>query len=325
MKDKVLSFLIEQSDYISGEEISQNLGVTRACIWKAVKKLQDEGYVIESSTRKGYKLIERPNVITSLEVREIISSKIFGKHIEYFNAVNSTNEKAKELATNGAVEGTVILADKQVSGKGRLGRGWSSPSKTGIWMSVILKPCILPQSASQITLIAGLCMCEAIQAVTGLEAKIKWPNDIVVNGKKVCGILTEMSAEIERINYIVLGIGVNVNQKAFPEYLPYATSLMIEGKKEYQRKYIIKDFLERFEKAYAAFCETENLVAILERYERNCITLGKSVKIIEQKGEYIAQAIGITSDGSLQIVTQEGEERTVVSGEVSVRGLYGYI
>lgn len=325
MKDKVLAFLKEQEEYRSGEEISQKLGVTRAAIWKAIKKLQADGYEIESSTKKGYKLLSSPNVITPSEIKHNLCTEVLGQDIYYKEEIDSTNNQAKVLAREGAKEGHLVIAEHQSQGKGRLGRSWQSPSGTGIWMSLILRPHILPRDASQLTLIAGLSMCEVIQEVTGLEARIKWPNDIVVNGKKVCGILTEMSAEMESINYIILGIGVNVNMAYFPEELPYASSLAIEGKKEYSRKAIIKAFLEKFEIDYKAYKKQPDLTPIMERYEKNCITLNRKVKLLVSNEEVIAKATGISNEGELLVTLEDGTMKVVSSGEVSVRGLYDYI
>ena len=325
MKDKVLAFLKEQEEYRSGEEISQKLGVTRAAIWKAIKKLQADGYEIESSTKKGYKLLSSPNVITPSEIKHNLCTEVLGQDIYYKGEIDSTNNQAKVLAREGAKEGHLIIAEHQSQGKGRLGRSWQSPAGTGIWMSLILRPHILPKYASQLTLIAGLSMCEVIQEITGLEAKIKWPNDIVVNGKKVCGILTEMSAEMESINYIILGIGVNVNMAYFPEELPYASSLAIEGKKEYSRKAIIKAFLEKFEIDYKVYKKQPDLTPIMERYEKNCITLNRRVKLLVSHEEVIAKATGISNEGELLVTLEDGTMKVVSSGEVSVRGLYDYV
>lgn len=325
MKEEVLGYLKEQADYVSGEQISKNLGVTRASIWKIINKLKEEGYTIESSTKKGYKLIETPNIITKEEVLSVMTTQSLGRDIRYFNEIDSTNEEAKRLARLGELEGVTVIADKQTAGKGRLGRVWDSPSGTNIFMSILLRPQIKPDKASQVTLIVGLAMCEVIREVTNLEAQIKWPNDIVVNGKKVCGILTEMSAEIDAINYIVVGIGVNVNHTDFPGNLPYATSLKIEGQREYQRRDIIKAFFEKFEPYYMAYKKSPTLEMILPTYKRYCITLADKVKIIDSIKEYIATPLDVTSDGSLVIRTEDGEEKTICSGEVSVRGIYGYI
>ena len=325
MKDEVLAFLKQEEAYCSGEEISQKLGVTRAAVWKAIKKLQEEGYEITSSTKKGYKLIHRPNIITSGEIKDHLKTKRLGQVIEYRNEVDSTNNLAKELAAKGASEGTLVVADKQTSGKGRLGRNWESPAGTGIWMSLILRPNVLPQYASQLTLVAGLGVCEAVKKSTGLDAKIKWPNDIVVNGKKVCGILTEMSAEMDRVNYVVVGIGINANMEDFPEELPYASSLKLEGQKECIRREIIQYFLEIFEVDYDNYKSKMNLQPVKDRYEENCITLHKKVKLINKENEWIAEAVGITNLGALVVRYEDGKEEEVMSGEVSVRGLYGYI
>ena len=325
MKDQVLAFLKEQEEYRSGEEISQKIGVTRAAIWKAIKKLQADGYEIESSTKKGYKLLTTPNVITPSEIKHNLCTDILGQDVFFKEELDSTNNQAKILAREGAKEGMLVIAERQSQGKGRLGRNWESPAGTGIWMSLVLRPSILPRYASQLTLIAGLSMCEVIQEVTGLEAKIKWPNDIVVNGKKVCGILTEMSAEMEGVNYIILGIGVNVNSVSFPEELPYASSLAREGQKEYSRRAIIKDFLEKFEADYKAYKKHPDLEAIRERYEKNCITLRRKVKLLMSNEEIIAEATGISAEGELLVTLEDGTSRSIASGEVSVRGLYDYI
>lgn len=325
MKEEILGYLKEQKDFRSGEEISKKLGVTRAAVWKAIKKLQADGYRITSSTKKGYKLIESPNLVTPHEISEILNTKVLGKKIYYFEEVGSTNNEAKALCREWPEEGTLVIAEKQSGGKGRLGRTWESPSKTGIWMSLVLCPEIMPQYASQITLVAGLGMCEAIKDITGLEAKIKWPNDIVVNGKKICGILTEMSAQVEAIDYIVVGIGVNVNMTSFPEELPYASSLALEGGKSYSRREIVARFLQIFEKDYEAYKQNPDLEAIIGRYEANCITLHQMVKIISRNEEMIAKAEKINKDGTLVIKMTDGTVKQISSGEVSVRGLYGYI
>lgn len=324
MKEEILGYLKEQKDFRSGEEISKKLGVTRAAVWKAIKKLQADGYRITSSTKKGYKLIESPNLVTPHEISEILNTKVLGKKIYYFEEVGSTNNEAKALCREWPEEGTLVIAEKQSGGKGRLGRTWESPSKTGIWMSLVLCPEIMPQYASQITLIAGLGMCEAIKDITGLEAKIKWPNDIVVNGKKICGILTEMSAQVEAIDYIVVGIGVNVNMTSFPEELPYASSLALEGGKSYSRREIVARFLQIFEKDYEAYKQKPDLEGIIGRYEANCITLHQMVKIISRNEEMIAKAEKINKDGTLVIKMTDGTVKQISSGEVSVRGLYGY-
>ncbi len=325
MKDKILDLLKQNQSYVSGEQISNKIGVTRAAIWKGIKKLQEEGYIIESKTKIGYKLIEEPDVVTTSVLKPLLKNNKLVQEIYYKDELDSTNEFAKSLAREGALEGTIVIADTQTSGKGRLGRTWVSPPKTGIWLSLILRPEIKPQHAGQLTLLSGLCMCEAIHNITGMNSYIKWPNDVVVNGKKVCGILTEMNAEIERVNHVVLGIGVNVNQNEFNEDLPYATSLSIEGQTNYKRSIIVKEFIDIFEKAYEAYKVSESLAEFLPRYENKCITLGKEVKIIEGGREIIAQAINVEENGNLIVMLSDGSKKQIYAGEVSVRGLFGYI
>ena len=325
MKDQVLAFLKEQEKYRSGEEISQKMGVTRAAVWKVIKKLQAEGYEIESSTKKGYKLLTAPNIITPSEIKHELQTEALGQVIWYKEEVDSTNSQAKILARQGAEEGLLVIAERQTQGKGRLGRSWESSAGTGICMSLVLRPNILPRYASQLTLLVGLSMCEVIQEVTGLDAQIKWPNDIVVHGKKVCGILAEMSAEMEGVNYIVMGIGVNVNNGYFPETLPHASSLAIESKREYPRKTIIKRFLENFERDYKIYKEHNDLTKIMTRYKKNCITLHRTVKLLIGDEIIFAEATDISDEGELIVTLQDGTLKVVTSGEVSVRGVYDYI
>ncbi|MHC1748991.1 MAG: biotin--[acetyl-CoA-carboxylase] ligase [Cellulosilyticaceae bacterium] len=325
LKEEVLSYLKTQESFASGEEISKVLGVTRASVWKNIKKLQEEGYQIQASTNKGYRLVESPNIITKEELLSTLKDSTMGQSIEYYNEIESTNERAKAWAREGAVEGSLVIADSQTMGKGRLGRNWVSPSGTGIWMSLILRPDLPPTKTYQLTLLAGIAMCEAIKKHTALEAGIKWPNDIVIEGKKVCGILTEMSAEVQCIHYVVVGIGVNVNTKKLDESIPHATSLALIGNQEYSRKEIIKSFLEEFEKIYSMYHAKPSLELFLPTYKKLCITLGKQVTIIDRKEQYIALAKDINANGELVVQLEDGTLQTVLSGEVSVRGLYGYI
>lgn len=325
MKEEILLLLKNTEGFISGEEISKKFGVTRASIWKIINQLKEQGYAIESSTRKGYRLLTTPDVITKEELKSIINTKVIGKHIEYYDEVDSTNNEAKKLARNGAEDGTLVIANCQTKGKGRLGRSWLSPKDTGIWMSAILTPNIMPSQVSCMTLIAGLDMCKAIKKITGLNASIKWPNDIIIGSKKVCGILTEMSAEMQRINYIVVGIGVNVNTAGFDKSISHATSLMIEGQKKYERRMIIKEFVEKFDRSYTLYNKECSFAPFLDIYKENCMTLNKEVKIITNGDEYIAYAKDILADGSLLVETKTKEEKVIVAGEVSVRGIQGYI
>ncbi|KAE9636214.1 MAG: BirA family transcriptional regulator [Epulopiscium sp.] len=326
MKSKILQLLKDSDGYVSGEEISKVLGVSRTAIWKVISHLKEEGYVIESVTKKGYLLQETPDLLTEDEILYHLKTKWLGRKIVHYHQIDSTNKEAKKLAASGEKEGTIVISEEQLAGRGRLGRTWISPAGTGIWMSVILRPSIAPTDASKITLLAGLAVCEGIKEATGLPVQIKWPNDLVLHNKKICGILTEMSAEMEKINYIILGIGINVNTDSFPEDLKNtATSLKIEGEKEYDRKEIVKAILMYLEQYYELYMKNQDMEDLLEKYKNHCLTLGKEVKIIHRNEEFIGKAVDLSKEGELMVEKQDGQVITVFSGEVSVRGLYGYI
>lgn len=254
-----------------------------------------------------------------------MSDLIIGKERRYYKEVDSTNTKAKEWAREGAKDGSLVLADRQTSGKGRNGRIWDSPPGVGIWMSTILRPSLNPQDVPQLSLIAGVAICKAIQQCTGLDAKIKWPNDVVVEGKKVCGILCEMQVIQERVKYAIVGIGINVNTEIFPQDLPHASSLYLLSGKKQDREEMITCLCQYFDSYYKSYEETACLTFLMEEYKSNCITLNNKVKILDNKESYEAYASDISQEGHLILRLPDGSKKEVFAGEVSVRGLYGYI
>lgn len=318
MKNKILDILQSAGNYISGERISRELNISRAAVWKHIKSLKDSGYGIESVTNKGYRLIDSPDILTEYTIKNGLNTKFIGQNIFVYSETDSTNNRAKE--EHSAPDGSLFIAEIQNHGKGRLGRGWEAPSGVGIWMSLLLKPQLRPADVAQITLIAGLAVCRGL----GHNAKIKWPNDIVIGSKKVCGILAEMSAEINMVNYVVCGIGINVNIPAFDgELSKKATSLLIETGEKHNRAQIVQGVLTEFETLYTDFLEN-GLKNILSEYKKLCVTLNREVQVIYNNETLIARAADIAPDGSL-IIEKDGERITVSSGEVSVRGIYGYI
>lgn len=326
MKEKILQLLNDADNYISGEQISNKLGVSRTAIWKVINSLREQGYKIESVTRKGYKLISSPDILGEEEIHYNLNTKLIGQKIITFDQLGSTNQEAKKVALEGMEEGTIIIADEQIAGKGRRGRNWVSPPGTGIWMSIILRPDTQPQNASMLTLIAGLAVCKVIHQITSMKALIKWPNDIVINGKKICGILTEMNSEIDFINFVVIGIGINVNIPEFPPELDnIATSLMLEGNKKYKRKTLVKKILEEFEVCYNKYLQTEDLQGIIDDYNSYCVNIGREVRVISKSEEITGRVKCVTPKGELIISTSNGDDILVTSGEVSVRGIYGYV
>lgn len=326
MKEEILRLLRGADGYISGQELCNRFGVSRTAVWKAINQLKEAGYEIEAQQNKGYRLKAAPDLMTEAEIKSLLHTDWVAKEVLYFDTIDSTNTKAQELAEKGYPSGTLVVADKQESGKGRRGRSWVSPSGTGIFMTLMIKPDINPNNASMLTLVAALAVAKAITSVTGEEAMIKWPNDIVVNGKKVCGILTEMNAQFDYINHIVVGIGINVHNESFPEEISQmASSLMIEaGGKRFHRAQIIAETMSYFEQYYDTFLKTQDLSALVREYDKLLVNRNKSVRVLDPKEPFDGKAMGITPKGELIVDTWESR-KLVSSGEVSVRGIYGYV
>lgn len=326
MKEEILRLLRSADGYISGQELCNRFGVSRTAVWKAINQLKEAGYEIEAQQNKGYRLMAAPDLMTEAEIKSLMHTEWVAKEVLYFDTIDSTNTKAQELAEKGYPSGTLVVADKQESGKGRRGRSWVSPSGTGIFMTLMIKPDINPNNASMLTLVAALAVAKAITSVTGEEAMIKWPNDIVVNGKKVCGILTEMNAQFDYINNIVVGVGINVHNESFPEEISQmASSLMIEaGGKRFHRAQIIAETMAYFEQYYDTFLKTQDLSALVREYDELLVNRNKSVRVLDPKEPFDGKAMGITPKGELIVDTWESR-KLVSSGEVSVRGIYGYV
>ena len=326
MKEEILRILRSADGYISGQELCNRFGVSRTAVWKAINQLKEAGYEIEAQQNKGYRLMAAPDLMTEAEIKSLMHTEWVAKEVLYFDTIDSTNTKAQELAEKGYPSGTLVVADKQESGKGRRGRSWVSPSGTGIFMTLMIKPDINPNNASMLTLVAALAVAKAITSVTGEEALIKWPNDIVVNSKKVCGILTEMNAQFDYINHIVVGIGINVHNESFPEEISQmASSLMIEaGGKRFHRAQIIAETMSYFEQYYDTFLKTQDLSALVREYDELLVNMNKAVRVLDPKEPFDGKAMGITPKGELIVDTWESR-KLVSSGEVSVRGIYGYV
>jgi BirA family biotin operon repressor/biotin-[acetyl-CoA-carboxylase] ligase len=327
VKNKVLKILKKGGDiFVSGEKISEELGVSRAAIWKYISQLKEDGYEVEAISRKGYRIISAPDILTYEEVKDLLNTKHIGKDIIYYDTIGSTNSKAKELAERGQEHGTVVISEEQTSGRGRLGRNWVSPKYKGIWMSIILRPNIITENIAQITLLGAAAVQKAILEM-GIKTGIKWPNDIVLNSKKVCGILTEMSGEIDHVNYLVMGIGINVNleEEDIPlELKDMATSLKLGSGKDVDRKLLLANVLNIFEKLYNEFVESGSIKEIIEICRKNSILIGREIELINKGKTSTAKAIDISDDGELVIENEQGMLQFIVSGEVSIRGVYGY-
>ncbi|MBZ9636420.1 biotin--[acetyl-CoA-carboxylase] ligase [Clostridium sp. FP1] len=326
-KEKIIKLLKESgNDFISGQKISEELGVSRAAIWKYINTIKEDGYEIEAISRKGYRIISSPDILTLEEIKDFLSTEYIGKNVIHYDSIGSTNSIAKKLADAGEEHGTVIISEEQTTGRGRLGRNWISPKYKGIWMSIILRPNIVTENISQITLIGAAAVQQAIMKM-GIKTSIKWPNDIVINSRKVCGILTEMTGEIDHINYLVMGIGINVNleEKDIPMDLKsVATSLTIETGKYIDRKLLLANVLNIFEVLYNDFVENGNVSETMEICRENSLLIGKEIQLINGGKQVKAKVIDISDSGELVIENQQGITEYIVSGEVSISGIYGY-
>lgn len=326
MKSKILNILRTKNDYVSGQELCEYFGVTRTAIWKGIRQLREEGYQIDAVQNKGYRLVESPDLITGVELGSRMETKWAGRKLVYLDEVDSTNNYARKLAEDGAPHGTLVVAEYQNGGKGRRGRTWVMPHGQAIAMSLIARPDIRPEKASMMTLVIGMAAAKAIREVTGLDAKIKWPNDIVVNGKKISGILTEMSAEMDGINYVVIGIGINANFTEFPEELrETATSLQQQLGHSVDRGAVICAIMKEFEAYYENFMETQSMKGLAEEYQQMLVNLNRQVRVLEPGNEYSGIARGIDEAGQLLVEKENGETAAVYAGEVSVRGIYNYV
>ena len=326
MKEKILKILSEAGGHVSGEALSQELGVSRTAVWKAINRLKEEGHKIDSVRNKGYFLEKTTTELVADVIRLALPGESIFKSLKVYDTIDSTNTEAKRLWQQGEKNPMLVIAKEQTMGKGRRGRTWLSPKEGSLSMTMLLMPDIEPVHASMLTLIAGLAVSLALEEMTGMEAGIKWPNDLVMDSRKVCGILTEMSAEMDYIHHVEVGIGINVNQDSFDEEIQdMATSVARACGKQISRPALIGGVVRHFERLYKPFLKDKNLGFMMEAYNSHCINIGRELKILTRQGDLEGIGLGITATGELQIRLNDGTISSVNAGEVSVRGLYGYI
>lgn len=305
-------------EYVSGESISQELGVSRTAIWKQIRKLEAAGYHFEASRRLGYRLLSVPDNLTVDEVTRRLETNVFGQNLHLFETVESTQNVARAAAEEGAAEGTVFLAEQQLSGRGRMGRGWVSPRGKGIWMSMVLRPTVPIHFAPQLTLLTAVALCRSLKRITALPIGIKWPNDLLIEGKKISGILLESAAEDERLRYVIAGIGISVNleESDYPaELLEKAASLRIISGQKWTREQIIADFLKEWEQLYFLYHE-QGFSPIVTLWEALSVSLGKPARLITPQGDIIGVPIGLDESGAIRIEFADGSVRPVFSAEM---------
>lgn len=322
---KVLELLMEEEDYISGEKISKIFEVSRSYIWKCINSLREEGYEIESIQNKGYRLKSSPDRLSYVEIKSYLDTDFIARELDYFDSIDSTNNYAKSIARD-VEEGRIVVAEEQTGGRGRLGRSWSSTKYKGIYFSLILKPGMAPSEVARLTLVASSAVVLALDEM-GIHSLIKWPNDIIVNGKKVCGILTEMSAELNHIDYIIMGVGINVNNSldSFGEEVRYkATSLSEEESRTINRQELLGRILNNFERLYKKFLDGD-FGPSLEIARERSILIDREFRLVD--GDRVENVFvkDIDDRGELVVIGEDGRERRVYSGEISIRGKDSYI
>jgi BirA family biotin operon repressor/biotin-[acetyl-CoA-carboxylase] ligase len=319
MREQILKIFKESNGtFVSGETLSKALNCSRTTIWKHIEELRNEGYTFEAVRRSGYRLLSAPDTPLPDEIKTDLRTTFLGQEVHYYQTLESTQLVAHSLAKEGAKQGTIVIADQQAGGKGRLGRVWHSPPGTGIWISILLRPQLELHRCPQLTLLAAVAIVQAIREQTGLQAMIKWPNDILINRKKVCGILTELSAESDYINYLIVGIGINVNAPSFPDELrAIATSLRIESNREIKRVPIIQTLLQKFEALYFLYLE-EGFSPIKQLWEEYAISIGKRVTIRQVNGSMEGIALGIDHEGVLLVQKDDGSVEKVYSADIEI-------
>jgi len=320
IKEQLLLHLKDNMDaWISGESLSRQLGVSRAAIWKQARNLKEEGYIIQSLPKKGYRLCEISDLLLPGEIRERLGNNLFGgQQIYYYKELDTTNLKAKELASQGVPEGTLIIAEKQTKGRGRRGRSWFSPTGYGIYASMVLRPSIAPTEISSITLMAAVSAAEALIALTPLNFRIKWPNDILLNDKKIAGILTEISSDMDIVDYLIIGIGMNINtpKDVFPpEIKETATSIFIETNRPFQRIEIFSEFLKIYENYYINF-EKSGIEPIMERWKELANIVGQRIEVDVMGQKYRGDVVEI--ENGILILKDHGRTYRIFSGDVTI-------
>jgi len=314
VKEKILDYLDKQNDYLSGDQISKCLGISRQGLWKHIQELKDSGYEIVAVPHLGYRLESSPDRLFPFEVNRLLHTKFVGKKIYYHDYLASTMDLAMQLGMQNAPGGTLVLAESQTKGRGRLGRNWFSPKYKGIYLSLILRPKILPLASPILTLLSAVSICEAVKNITGLDVQIKWPNDILIHHKKISGILTEMNAELDKVNFVVIGIGLNVNNEK-KSLIAQASSLKEQLGQTVNRVVLLQELLRRLEENYFLL-EDKGNQAIVNKWRNFNLSLGKRVKIYCQDKHIEGQAVDIDIDGSLLIRKDSGLVAKVSSGDV---------
>lgn len=330
MRTEIINLLREKGTYVSGQELSRHFGVSRTAVWKAVEQLKKDGYAIEAVKNRGYLLVENTaEVFGQTELESRMHTAWAGRKLYFYDTIDSTNIRAKRLGEEGAPSGTLVVADQQTAGRGRRGRAWQSPAGSNIYFTIMLRPELAPDKASMLTLVMALAVAEGICRTCKGNVKpgIKWPNDIVLDGKKACGILTEMSLSVEQdsIQYLVIGVGINVGLQQFTEEVKDTAIALEEVYGNVGRSSLLANIMAAFEEVYDQFIAAGDLTPLCDLYNSLLVNQNRQVRVLDPKGEYDGTARGIRPTGELIVEKGDGSTVDVYAGEVSVRGIYGYV
>ncbi|OQY24769.1 MAG: biotin--[acetyl-CoA-carboxylase] ligase [Desulfobacteraceae bacterium 4572_35.2] len=319
LRDQILSLFLSAGDvFLSGEDISQKLGVSRAAVWKHIGHLREMGYAIEAVPSRGYHLLEQPDLLLPMAVQSGLETQFVAKRVEYFSETDSTNQRAQQLGEQGAEHGTVVIAEGQSAGRGRMGRAWSSPAAVNLYTSILLRPKILPIQAAQLTFLSAVAVARTVEAVADIQVAVKWPNDILLDGEKIAGLLNEISAEMEGIHYVVLGIGVNLNMTAdqFPDDLRYpATSLLLATGQRIDRLAFAQELYRQLDGLYQLFCQ-QGFVPIRLAWEALFEMVGRQVSVDCGGTVFTGCVEGIAEDGALLLRLASGDQQEIYAGDV---------
>ncbi len=316
--DKLIHLLVKNATVVvPGPKIASEIGVTRSTVWTYIEKLRSLGVEIKGHPATGYQLRKLPDILVPSLIRAELGQNEIGRKIVHYFRTGSTNDVALGLIARGAPHGTVVLAEEQTAGRGRLGRSWYSEKSSGIYSSIILRPMLSPAAAPVLTLMAGLAAHQTIRSATNLPVDIRWPNDLLVNGKKVSGILTEMNAEMDRLHGVVLGIGINVNHSNMPSALAsIASSLRMEGGRFYSRAQIVVTLLKELERHYRLLLEKGGPAIAHAWAAASSYAEGKRIRVTTSAGEYLATTAGLEPSGALRVRRDDGIEESLVAGEI---------
>jgi len=319
---KIAEILCNTQEYVSGEVLAKKLGISRTAVWKQIQKIRNDDFIVETKRKVGYKIVSRPDKLLPALVERGLKTTLVGRKIYYYQTVDSTNSLAKNLAQEGVPEGSLVIAEEQLGGRGRRGRHWLSPKGASILASLILRPDIVPHQVPEMAVLGALSVAESINCITGIRAELRWPNEVLLNNKRVAGVLTEFGAELDEVSFVILGMGINVNLTLteFAELAAEATSLSIESGGQVSRLELLQILLEQIEQNYVLL-KNGKFSEICQRWNAICWHPGERVRVVSPEGSRSGVLQGIDDNGCLVIIEADGESKIAMSGDISVKAV----